>query len=527
MANKKYSFAEILKEYNKKYKSRYKIDSRTREATITHYSNNSFSVGYWDMYDINPIFRKSSLSTFIYYKISASLTPRKIIDFIRSRETDKLNLKIEILPSSKIRYAYLHTNYYASDTGNLGKSCMRLKEMQKALNLYVKNNVRIVVVVDNKNKIHARALLWDNIKSTKLKNPFTYLDRVYARSDALLPLFYDLAKENRWKRYPTTTVNCMNKNYYIKNVNIANMCFLPFMDTFRYLYPKDNLLTSDICTDIIKHSDFITLNQHTNSGYYPNLDPNRVREALSGNYISKKDAIKVKRYNGYVLKTNIADIDGDYYSCYDNKVMKTKLDGYILKVNSTTEALTGEKIDKNKAVHSDKYEGYIHKSNIVNIKDEMYHKKDTDIVCFNDKWHHISQCFINYDRKEYSKELEKQPIFFYPNLPETWVLYASVTRKGNLVPKEHAIIAYDLAYNSGLNIIEYQEVYCVSKDNLVQLITNELIVNSAENKKYMKKFNNKYYIRKTFKLSEEQTVTLPDTEQTFKPPNKNQLLLFT
>ena len=149
------------------------------------------------------------------------------------KEEDSLSLKIVILPPNKIRYAYLESNYFAPNVGNLGASCMRHKEMQKALNFYVKNNIRIVVVIDDNNKIHARALLWDNVRSTKLKNPFTYLDRIYARSDELLSLFYDLATANKWKRYPSTSVNDADKNYYRKDIDAVGMCHLPFNDTFR------------------------------------------------------------------------------------------------------------------------------------------------------------------------------------------------------------------------------------------------------------------------------------------------------
>lgn len=528
MANKTYNFAEILKEFNKKYKNCYKINSSNSNVIIIHCSDGSFDVRFRNIYDTKTILHKNSLSTFIHYEISTTLSPKKIVDFIRSKETSKLNLKIKTLPSNKVRYAYLYTNYCVPDVGQLGRSCMRSKENQKALNFYVINNVRIVVVIDDNLKIHARALLWDNVKSTKRKSTFTYLDRVYAASEHLLHLFHDLAEENGWKSY---SAECGERSYYKDDIDITNTCHFPYTDTFKILYYKDHVISAGHIPDKVKHKDvYIRLAQTGNGGYFPNLDPNRVKEAFSGNYISKKDAIKIKRYGRYVLKANIADINGAYYSVLDNKIVKTTLDGYIFKVNSVAEVFTDEKIDKNKAVHSDRYGGWIHKSNIVNIKDEIYHKSDADIICFDGKQYHISQCFVNYDRKEYNKELAKQPIYLFGESPGDKILHIMVTRKDGLIPKERAITAYDLAYNSGLNIIEYQEVYRTSKDGLVQLITGELIINSAGNKKYMKKFNNKYYIRQTFRLSDKQLdkqmVTLPDTEQTFRLPNKNQLLLF-
>jgi len=69
---------------------------------------------------------------------------------------------------------------------------MRGKDMQKSLNFYVKNKVKIVVVIDGNNKVHARALLWDNVKTIRSKDVFTYLDRVYANSELNVSLFYEL-----------------------------------------------------------------------------------------------------------------------------------------------------------------------------------------------------------------------------------------------------------------------------------------------------------------------------------------------
>jgi len=516
---RKYNFEEILKEYNKKYKHKHKLPSEAFNVIIVHIiETNVFYVTYSNKDELFK--RKTDLGEFIYYYISSDIATQDIKNIIISKEEKSLNLEIEIWPPSKIRYAYLDTNYFVKK-GDLGSSCMRSKEMQKALNFYVKNKTRIVVVVDNKNKIHARALLWDNVKSTKLKKPFTYLDRVYTRSNTLLPLFYTLSQKNKWRQYKGTSVGNGEKGLYKDNLDITGICHLPYTDTFRNLYYKDNIISSSYILNKIKYkNDVLNLTTTGNGGYFPTLDPDRVREALTGNYISKKDAIFIKRYNGYILRRNVVSINSDYYSIHDNKIVKTALDGYILKENSTNEVITNNMIDKTTAVHSVKYNGYIHKSNAIKIGDEIYHKDDAEIVCFRvektteDKWYHISQCFINYNREDVNKELAKQPIFFYKALSETlkiqyWIPYATVTREGNLIPKKHAIIAYNLAYNAMLDDIEYQEVYCTDKTSLIQLITGELIVNSAENKKYLKKFNNKYYIRQTFKL-----------------PDKNQLLLF-
>lgn len=532
---KKYSFDKILKEYNETHIKSYTLPLEVFNVTTFHdIENNVFWVTYSNKDNI--LKRKKSLNDFIYYHININLDIQKIKNIILSKENKKLNLKIKILPPNKIRYAYLFSNYFTPNGGNLGQSCMRHKEMQKALNFYVKNNVRIVAVVDSSNKIHARALLWDNVKSTKLKNPFTYLDRVYTRSDELLSLFYDLATANQWRRYPNTSVNNMDKSYYKEDIDAAGMCYLPYNDTFRYLYLKNNLLTSNTGSTIVKlfnlSNSYETLDVHNNMAYYPHLDPNRVIEALSNNYVSKKDAVFIKRYDGFVLRTHIANINGDYYSTLDNKIIKTTSDGYVLKENSVTEIFTNNIIDKSKAVKSTKHKGYMHKSNIVYVKDKLYHKGEPDIICFNNKWYHTSECFINYNLEEINKRLEipiltqkgnkvlvKRPMFFDKNLPKNYMQYLAliwsfcskngpeIKKEGDLIPKEHAIIAYNLVYNPALDKIQYQERYFTKKLKFIKLTTGEYIIDSSANRKHLKKFNNKWFIKQEFKLSDKKQLT--------------------
>ncbi len=291
MSKKKYNFFTLLRDFNEQYHTTYRISNIDEAFLIYDNQSKIFSgVSYvtTSSFDIERDNIRDFTKKYITNTLPGSVASC-IRNFVQNKEASNTKVEIKILPPNKIKYAYLDTNNYTV-TGNLGSSCMRVKDMQKALNFYVKNDVRVVVVINSNNKIYARALLWNNVKSTKLKKPFTYLDRVYANSDTLLPLFYDLAKENNWKRYPSTTVNSMNKNYYIKDMNIASMCHLPFMDTFRYLYPESGLFTSALGLNINKNSDnCVTLDIHTNGGYYQSLDPNSVREALTNTYISKKD----------------------------------------------------------------------------------------------------------------------------------------------------------------------------------------------------------------------------------------------
>lgn len=507
MPDKKYKFADILKEYNKKYKTNLELKHYIIKAIITYFcKDGTFDVEFTQANMKVP--HEQSLENFIYYHVypNNSNSFNNIKALILQKQETMLDIKIKILPPSQIRYAYLQANYY-SGAGVLGKSCMRYKENQKALNFYVKNNVRIVVAIDSNHKIHARALLWNNVKSIKRKTSFTYLDRIYIKSEHILPQFHKLAKKHKWKCY-----NQNDRSYYYKdNIDVTDICHFPYTDTFRKLYYKDGVITSDCKPSKLKHSDdYISLTRTDNGGYFQNLDPNSIKEALSNIWVSKKDAVKVKRYNGWVLKKNIVDIKGDYYSTLDKSIIKSPLDGYIFKENLVNEVITDAAIDKTQAIESVKYKGYIHKFSVVNIKDEIYHKKDENVICFNKKWYHISDCFRSYDRKNRNIELSSKQFHFW--IPDEVFVPSpknTVKYKDNLIPKNHAIIAYNLNYSPVLDDIEYQEVYCTDKigfEGLIKLSTGEFIVDSSENRQHLKKFNNKWYIKKDF-----------------KPPNKNQL----
>ncbi len=505
---KEYKFNTILREYNKVFVQKLKLPPGISNAIVVYTIElDSFYVVHHIPTSNN---ERCSLYDFVDTYFRGALVLSRFQKIIRSKKKEELKLTIKIWPPNKIRYAYLETNYF-SGAGILGSSCMRYNVNQKSLNFYVKNNVRIVVLVDDKNNIHGRALLWDNINSTKRKTSFTYLDRVYTNSELLVSQFYDFAKENKWVRYPSTSPGERNEYYYKENIDIKDIFHFPYADTFRLLYYKDNIVMSAPNLLVEKTSTvYISLTQTGGSGYFPELDPNRVKEVFSLNYISKKDAIFVKRYDAWVLKTNIANINDNYYSTHDRNVIKTTIDGWILKKNSVFEVLTNEAIDVTKAVKSIKYNGHIHKLSIIYIENELYHKLDTDVICFRGKWYHISQCFVNYDREKRNMALSKQKFHFWIE-NEVFIPHPNdfVVRKPSFIPKNHATIAYNLVYNPTIDDIEYQAVYLTSRRGLIRLITGEFVIDTGANRKYLKRFNNKYYMKRDSKL-----------------PNKNQLVLF-
>ena len=429
---------------------------------------------------------------FSRHYITPSLNSLKRTEFInylilKYAKTD--NLILEVWPSDKIRYAYLHTNYYKG-AGTLGSSCMRKKEMQKALNFYIQNGVEIVVLHNKQNKIYARALLWHEVNRVDVKKTYSLLDRIYYISSKHVPRYYELAEKNNW--LIRDNLLDVQRKIYKTNINVVGITHLPYADTMRKLYFKDGVICHESChPPNLKHrSGVVFLSTTNNKGYCRNIDPNAVREALTGNWISKKDGVKVKRYNhsfdGYVHNDHIVSINNVYYSSCDSRtITRSEIDGWILRTNMVREVITNTKISKENAINSDKYKGYIHKKNRVIIDEEEYHKQDFKLIKYGKKYYLPHQCFTNY-----SKDKNGTPI------PE-----------GKPIPKTRALIAYNFEKNKLTGEVSLHKHYLSNKStSYIELWDGTLIVETDANRKLLKKFKNKYYL-----LSD------------FTPPDKNQL----
>ena len=308
--------------------------------------------------------------------------------------------KLKVWESNRIKYAYLSTNYYKGG-GPLSTSCMRGKSNQKALNFYVKNKVKIVVLVTENNKIKARALLWEGVSELGSKKKHTYLDRVYFSEENQQKIFNEFADKNKYLRFSKGG----GRNLYIKDISLENITHLPYTDTFRLLYYTDKVLvTYDTKLLGLNRNNVIELTHIGNHyGYFPQLDKNSVKEEFTGDYISKNDSVFLKRYDGWVHKDNIVKIDKVYYSKngYELHCLDRDKNDYCLKENVVEEVFSGDKIDKTKAIYIEGYSGFVHKKNFVQVKGKQYSSKDKEIVCYKDEYYLISHCYYSRFQERY------------------------------------------------------------------------------------------------------------------------------
>lgn len=140
-----------------------------------------------------------------------------------------INDHLKIVEGEMIRYWYDEYNY-ASESGQLGNSCMRYERCQEYFDIYCDNPevCKLLVLTDEKKNLLGRALLWQT-KTVK------FMDRIYTSKDSYTPLFNKWANENGYET--------VAKNLEVK-IKVKTYDKLPYMDTFAYYKPTEGLLFS-------------------------------------------------------------------------------------------------------------------------------------------------------------------------------------------------------------------------------------------------------------------------------------------
>ena len=146
--------------------------------------------------------------------------------------------------------------------GTLENSCMRYKECQEYLDVYVDYTKMLVLLNRVTDKISGRAIIW------KI-NDKTFMDRVYYTQDHMLDIFINYAKEHKWYYRKSNSLletgdsqswygpedNYQYSTNWNLKIHIGYYDYLPYMDSFRYYldgnlysYPIDEYEACD-CTD--------------------------------------------------------------------------------------------------------------------------------------------------------------------------------------------------------------------------------------------------------------------------------------
>jgi hypothetical protein len=160
----------------------------------------------------------------------------RFVNYYKAINNFSDNKNIFIVEGEDIRKWYLEDNY-SNGYGTLNKSCMRYKENQKVLKLYSKNPdvCKMLIKVDDNNKLLARALLWKTNKGI-------YMDRIYFVNDYDKNIFELYSKKQGWLSYKKESEKKLKiKLEWWKSKDNSNY---PYMDTFVYFNYKEGILYS-------------------------------------------------------------------------------------------------------------------------------------------------------------------------------------------------------------------------------------------------------------------------------------------
>lgn len=183
---------------------------------------------------ITPIFEKVlpkqelKIGRFIS-KFTSSLIENKITElFVNNFKAlnlfeKNINDYFSIVEGEDIKFWYSKENY-AQNCGILNSSCMRLDECQDYFNIYMNNDVKMILLKDFSGKLLGRALLWETTKGK-------YIDRIYGQEHTIKAF-------DKWaiaNGYEINFNNRSNLNDLYVNININLNDKVPYLDTFRYM----------------------------------------------------------------------------------------------------------------------------------------------------------------------------------------------------------------------------------------------------------------------------------------------------
>ena len=199
---------------------------------------------------LSKLFTKDLVSQFIRSESDIE----KFVNLYKSH-FDSSNKEVKIVEGEEIKKWYLEDNYLMPNGncfGTLWNSCMRYHNRQKFLNLYVKNDFKLLVMLEKdehgRDRVRSRALLVEAEttddsylpKGTKVK----VMDRIYSVYDSDVNTFKTWAKENGYiSKFEQTAKSKVffsvndEENRFISLVlklQVPHMNYYPYLDTFSY-----------------------------------------------------------------------------------------------------------------------------------------------------------------------------------------------------------------------------------------------------------------------------------------------------
>lgn len=184
-----------------------------------------------------------------------TFTDKDIEDFVNLYKSSDINSqkKFKLVDGEDIPKWY-NEDKYAMQKGTLGGSCM--KDVKSSyFKIYEENKrvCRLLLLVDNNDKLLGRALVWKLYKSPCKAEYF--MDRVYVSNDSDVNRFIQYAKENKWLyKYRMSADADESVLFYYNDTPVIGEIVVklkecefknyPFLDTISFLDQKEKTLSN-------------------------------------------------------------------------------------------------------------------------------------------------------------------------------------------------------------------------------------------------------------------------------------------
>jgi hypothetical protein len=189
----------------------------------------------------------------VFNNISAKEV-EKFSNLFRSQAV-KVPFRFELVKGSSIKDYYYYESYQSNERGSLGVSCMKHEHCQKFFDLYTENeeNVSMLAMFNDKNRLIGRALLWD-FDTHKI------MDRIYTYNDEELSFYfkqwatehgYFYKSEQNWFNTLFFEQIGSGKKEFKLEVKLPNIKqhYYPYMDTFKFIDLDKGILYNYIPED--------------------------------------------------------------------------------------------------------------------------------------------------------------------------------------------------------------------------------------------------------------------------------------
>lgn len=274
------------------------------------------------------------------------------------------NYTFNILPNKAIKGVYNESLHCSS--GSLGGSCMNGDGCY--LDIYTHcNDLEIVVLRDNRDRLCGRALLWT------LPNGEKFIDRFYVFEDFMYQLFLEFSEENEFIRKKNYR-SFENKDEFVDHVGEhfeadykikldTNWDHYPYIDTFSY--GGDGWLSNDYNSSwdyeyCYTHGDREPEKENYDDDDDEDDDDGRVWDDIRDCYIDEHESIYINSHGLHHGRTTHED-----YVHYVNHRYYHVDDANIIEINNRWHL----------------------KEDCVEIDDEWYLEDDNDIVLINDDYY--------------------------------------------------------------------------------------------------------------------------------------------